>query len=479
MTMKSVDYSAEDLHKQLRAGKSAELAWLTAKANSRAIAETLCAMANGNGGILVLGVDARGHVQANTETSQLSKIASEACIQLEPPLLEAQSSQVLADGETVLVVRVPSGLQRVYSVQGAYYRRVGAFNRAMNADELRSLLLERGDAGFELQLVPGAFMSDLNMEQVLSYLESQPFSAIDNIPAALSSMGCIGLHESNLDDDSAAVRSINDYAPTVAGLLLFGRAPQHFLRSAEIICVRYAGAQMGDEFIRQDLGGCLVDQIRQAEAFVRSNMARDARIRGFEREDTSEYPTAVVREAIVNAVAHRDYSIRGEGIRIFLFSNRLEVYSPGRLPGHVTLENLVDERYSRNEAIVSVLNNMGYIERLGYGIDRMLATMEAQGLPTPVFHETAAGFKVTLYSAVHSSGSVRNGRTRLIGEELNSRQQTAMSYVRENGRITNNEYQQLAPDVSAETIRRDLVDLVSKNLLLRIGEKRATYYILK
>jgi ATP-dependent DNA helicase RecG len=278
-------------------------------------------------------------------------------------------------------------------------------------------------------------------------------------------------------------------------MLLFGRAPQQFVRSAEIICVRYAGQVMSDEFVRQDIGGTLADQIRQAEAFVFSNMRREMRISGLAREDSSEYPLAVVREAIVNAICHRDYSIRGEGIRLLMFSNRLEVYSPGRLPGHVTLHNLKDERYSRNEAIVAVLSDMGYIERLGYGIDRMISTMTEHGLAAPHFEETAAGFKVTLESAAVESSPTSNlvfpstaassaklplPPSVLAGlAPLTERQQQALAFIQVHGRITNSDYQALAPDVSAETIRRDLADLVEKNLLLRIGEKRATYYILK
>jgi ATP-dependent DNA helicase RecG len=265
----------------------------------------------------------------------------------------------------------------------------------------------------------------------------------------------------------------------VAGILLFGRDPQRFLRSAEVICVRYAGVMMGDEFVRQDLGGPLPDQLRQAEAFVAANMRRGMRIRGMAREETTEYPLAVVREALVNAIAHRDYSIRGEGIRLLMFSDRLEVYSPGRLPGHVTLANLKDERFSRNEAIVAVLSDLGYIERLGYGIDRMIATMEQAGLPAPRFEETAAGFKVTLQSAGADLVSSQPQQQPWSHLFLNERQEAALAFVREHGRITNSDLQELAPDVHPETIRRDLADLVEKSLLLRIGSKRATYYILK
>ena len=236
---------------------------------------------------------------------------------------------------------------------------------------------------------------------------------------------------------------------------------------------------MGDSFLKEEVRGTLPELIRRAEAFVSSNMRRGVRLRGLERVEETEYPIDVVREAIVNAVAHRDYQIRGDEIRVFLFSDRVEFYSPGRLPGHVTVENLVHERYSRNEAIVQVLSDLGFIERLGYGVDRMIRLMAEAGLPAPKFEETAAGFRVTLkgQGAGLLPETYDARQWRHLG--LNERQESALAYLVENERITNREYQDLCPDVSPETLRRDLADLVSKNLLLKIGEKRATYYILK
>lgn len=269
-----------------------------------------------------------------------------------------------------------------------------------------------------------------------------------------------------------------DRLPTYAGLLLFGRNPQQYLPSAEIIAVRYAGAAMSDEFVREDIRGPLGEQIRRAEAFLATNMRRGMRIRGFTREEVAEYPLAVAREAVVNAVAHRDYSLRGDSIRLLMFSDRMEVYSPGRLPGHVTLDNLLYERFSRNEVIVQVLSDLGFIERLGYGIDRMIAAMQEAGLPAPRFEETAAGFRVILLGHGHDLVSASPAQ-RWGNELLNPRQEQAMAHVAEQGRITNSAFQTLCPDVSPETIRRDLADLVERGLLMKIGEKRATYYIMK
>jgi ATP-dependent DNA helicase RecG len=217
-------------------------------------------------------------------------------------------------------------------------------------------------------------------------------------------------------------------------------------------------------------------------------------LQGLTREEQPAFPEDVLREVIVNAVAHRDYQVQGESIQIFCFSDRIRVYSPGRLPGHITVENIVRERFSRNPVVVQVLADMGFIERLGYGIDRMLRLLESAGQPAPHFQETAAGFQVTLNTQTLAPQPLQPGPTSLPGGqlppgvlphvqwphlELNARQEQALRYLIEQGRITNREYQTLCPDVSPETIRRDLSDMVHKDLLLRIGRKRATYYILK
>ena len=238
---------------------------------------------------------------------------------------------------------------------------------------------------------------------------------------------------------------------------------------------------MSDEFIREDIRDTLVEAVRRAEMWLSEHMRRGSRMVGLERQDWLQFPQGALREALVNAVAHRDYTIRGEGIRIALFGDRMECYSPGRLPGHVTVENIAAERFSRNETLVQVLADYGLIERLGYGIDRMLRQMADAGLPPPEFRETAAGFLVTLRGHV---GDDRNDVEGVDADEwrrlgLNERQIAAMLHLAEHRRITNRDLQDVAPDVSPETIRRDLADLVERGLLLKIGEKRGAYYILK
>jgi ATP-dependent DNA helicase RecG len=437
-------------------------------ASTAKLAEALVALANADGGRLVIGVDARsGAPRGLADPDAALDRALEAALSADPPLIIPLPRIEERDGKPVLVVAVPPGMPHVYSYKGKYLVRSGTSTRPLAPRHLRRLMMERGAASFESLLPEGAWPDDLDWDKAGQYL-----SNLGGLPAATR-------EEALLRRGCLTRAAGGDLRPTYAGLLLFGREPQRWVRSAQILVARYAGTAMGDSFVKEEVRGTLPEQIRRAEAFVTSNMRRGVRLLGLERVEETEYPVDVIREAIVNAVAHRDYQSRGDEIRIFLFADRIEFYSPGRLPGHVTVENLVRERFSRNETIVQVLSDMGFIERLGYGIDRMIRLMDEAGLPGPGFEETAAGFRVTLVGHGTSLISTEFDARRWRHLGLNERQEKALAYLAENERITNREYQELCPDVSPETIRRDLADLVDKNLLLKIGEKRATYYIFK
>lgn len=458
--------SDDDVRHALQSGPGERVAILSAKTSQRKIAETMVAMANASGGLLIMDGKAGSQVTGLADPAHIQEAVAAAALLPDPPLILAQPELVELDGRTVCVAQIPSGLPHVYSLKGQYLVRSGQRNRPLLPDELRRLLRNRNEASYESQVLKDATIEDLDVARIEGYQVHHTGIASDGGAELLLARGCL-----------AKVRS--KLRPTVAGMLLFGLEPQRWLRSAEITCVRYPGVTMSDDFFREDIRGVLSDQIRRAEAFVSANMRQGMRIRGLAREDTPEYPISVVREAIVNAVAHRDYSIRGDGIRVLMFSDRLEVYSPGRLPGHVTVENIVEERYSRNEAVVQVLSEMGFIERLGYGIDRMISVCQSEGLPQPLFVETAAGFKVTIFGHGPNLIGAAPPASLFAHMQLNPRQELALGFLQENRRITNRDYQQLCPDTSPETLRRDFADLVDRGILLKIGEKRATYYVLK
>jgi len=467
--------SAVDVAALLSAGSGESVAFAGANAGPVKLAETLAAIANAHGGLLLVGVTASGRATGLPNLEEAQAAIQAAGLLTSPPLILPLPHMVEHDEKKLLLVEVPPGLPHVYSMDGRYLTRTAGQNRLLSASELSALLLARGESGFESRPAPDATLDDLDLIPMQSYLvrlghpaaglEAHSVREAPDWQKTLLGRGCL-------------TQAGDGMLPTYAGILLFGREPQRFLRNAQITLVRYAGPQMGDEFLRHDASGILPEQIRQAEAFVNANMRRGMRIKGFTREETTEYPISVVREAIVNAVAHRDYAIRGDGIRVLMFSDHMEVYSPGRLPGHVTLDNLATERFSRNEAVVQALSDLGFVERLGYGIDRMVASMAEAGLPAPVFEEMVAGFRVTLRGRgdelVSAESAARWGNRR-----LNPRQERAVAYLAEHGTITNREFRELCPELSDETIRRELADLVDQGLIMKVGERKATYYILK
>ena len=211
----------------------------------------------------------------------------------------------------------------------------------------------------------------------------------------------------------------------------------------------------------------------QAEKFIRTNLQSVVRMVGLTHQETLEYPFNAVRELVINSVAHRDYNAQGDCIHLNIFSNQLEVTSPGGLPGPITIDNLLQARFSRNPVIVQVLADLGFVERLGYGLDRVVATMRENLLPPPHFEESTGVFRVTLHNEPADDLSAYQL------EDLNPRQVAALNYLASRKRITNRAYRELCPDVHQETLRRDLSDLVSRGVLLKIGDKKSTYYILK
>ena len=458
--------NANELHSLLADGNGASLELLPEKVSARELATSLIAFANAEGGTVILGAEKDGALVGLKAPERAHDTALRAFMLCNPPLMLPLPEAVESEGQMLLLLSVPKGLPHVYHLRGKYLVRDEKRNVPLGARRLRQLLLERGELGYESQIASGAARRDLDERKVKNYLNAvEAFADVDT-DEVLVRRGCLR-------------REGGEWRPTLAGLLLFGREPQ-LARQHGLLLAHYTGAEMSDHFEKEDVRDTLPEQIRRAENFVVAHMRRSARLNRLEREEKLEYPRAAVREVIVNAVAHRDYSIRGDDIRVAMFSDRIEVYSPGRLPGHVTIKNMVEERFSRNDVIVQLLADLGFIERLGYGIDRILRLMKEHGLPRPRFAETANGFKVTLFGpgeAWQPEPASEAARWQRFG--LNERQERALQWLQKNQRITNSDYHDLCPDVSEETLRRDLSELVDKNVLLKIGDKRATYYIFK
>lgn len=469
--MKPVSFTLQDLYNIIAQGKGPDLHWFQDGVSLSHLGATFVAMANTSGGTVLLGVSPRsGQIQGISNLRDTHDRIFQAALLADPPLVLPLPVLQNIEESQVLWVTVPAGLPYVYSMEGRYLWREGSRNTPIPARWLRQLLLERGAVQFETQIPPGATLDDLDMAQVNAYVERFRFLVVDG--AGLGS----DLAAEFLLQRGCLKRENGKLHPTYAALLLFGHHPQRWLPAATILSARFSGVTFGDQYIKQGINGSLPEQLHQAELFVRDNLRSVVRLLGLRNQETLEYPFEAVRELLVNAVAHRDYNLQGDCIHLNIFSDRLEVTSPGELPGPVTLKNLLEARFSRNAIIVQVLADLGYVERLGYGLERVVNLMGENGLQTPRFEEHAGTFRVTLLG--EPSHEALQFDTAQYGD-LNSRQQRALTYLAKHQRITNREYQTLCPDVHPETLRRDMADLVNRQVLLKIGDKRATYYKFK
>lgn len=444
----------------------ADLHWYPESVSVSDLAGTLAAMANTEGGRVILGVAPRaGKVKGVEDIEDTFDKVFQAAMLAEPVLVLPMPDIHLVGSEEVLLVRVPPGLPHVYNLGGRYLGRARRYNEPFSARKLRELLVSRGAAQFENRVPVGASLEDLDEEQVEAYVDKLNIPGEADWREVLNRRGCLK-------------KEGKKWAPTYAALLLFGKNPQRWLPNANIMAARFPGVSFSDESLKKEITGTLPQQLRRAENFLREKLRDVVRMIGLTHQITPEYPYEAVRELLVNAAAHRDYSIQGENVNLFIFSDRLEVHSPGELAGLVNMKNLLKSRFSRNAVIAQVLSDLGYVEQLGYGLNRVVTVMRQYGLRRPYFEETTGTFKVTLYGEPFPAQQLPD-LSRYRDLALNPRQKLALGYLATNERISNRIYRDLCPDVHPETLRRDFADLVRRKVLLKKGNKRATYYILK
>jgi len=431
------------------------------------LAEMMVAFANGDGGSIVVGKDSDGNVSNPQIYVEELEGALHQAEQLCRPVIQTGWEQFESEDGTVFVVRVVRSPELHALSDGRVLIRAGAENRPLSGDEIRLLAGSKSTGEFESETVAGATTTDFDDHVISEYihkLESRRHKSISRkIDEILLEAGAI----------------TRDGIPTIAGMLLFGSESHALLPQSGLVFVRFIGTDpRGSDGKagygrREEINGPLARVVENTWNVIHEEMTISAVVEGLEREEKPEYPPFAVREALVNAVCHRDYRLQGRRVEVRMFADRMEVISPGGLPGFITVDNIVDEHFSRNPRVVKGLFQWGYIEELGLGIDRMIESMVQAGHPPPEFKARPHAFTVTLY----------NNRSQKVMPKwqgnMNERQMRAVEHIQTNGRIANREYQQLCPDVSPETLRLDLSDMVDKGLLLKIGANKGTYYILK
>ena len=372
-------YSNEEISRQLRLGedsgwefKAVEFAGDRPRSPRRDDwADEISAFANANGGVLLCGVTDEGDVEGMTRTQmdELERLISEVCTDSVRPSLRVNIfRREISEDKAFLMVEVPEGHAQHDSPGGSFVR-VGSTKRVMTSDERLRLAQRRGQARFlwfDKQTVPGTGFGALD-EGLWKLLLSAEGAA--NPELALEKMGLLAL------DENGTMRA------TVAGVLLCNESPDQWLPNACITATRYRGTDRASEQLdAQTISGPLDRQIAQALAFAVRNMRVAAR-KDPAREDLPEYSRNALFEALVNAIVHRDYSIRGSRIRLSMFEDRIELCSPGSLPNNLTVDSMGDRQSTRNEVLTSALGRMSVGGIEGAGGRRSFMERRGDGIP--------------------------------------------------------------------------------------------------
>ena len=466
--------TSKELKQLIKKGESQTLEFKDERIHPRSLAETLAAFAAADGGIVLIGLADNGSVTgvSNFEQARDNLIYEAAgrnhC---EPQIQPIEVEKVeTTDGKIVIAVTVPADFETLHSVAGKYFLRVGSRNEPLTPRELRRLMFSRGEVSFERLACEKVKLNDLDNKLINRYIRKHEEHT--GRPLNLSkeeflvNLGCASKNGETM--------------PTNAGVLLFHQDPQLYLLQSQLLCVRFRGTDVIEYLDRKEFRGPLPELVDQATRFIKTHMRMGGRIPGIKRVDYPEYPEVAFREAIINAVIHRDWSIEGEFIRVFMFDDRIEVLSPGRLLPPITIKAMQNgevESRLRNPIIVEVFDRLGgYIEKLGTGIRRMIDAMKEHNLEPPHFELRGDLLKVTLPGPGEKFMELVQKAAESVNE-LNERQLEALQYLQKHQALTRKEYCELT-GVSPRTAHRDLTDLVERGLLKSLGKGRGSRYTL-
>lgn len=445
----------------------------TEERDQRAVAASAAAMANGTGGTIFYGVDNLGHATGLFEDESRHLLAEEMMAKIRmwtSPSMSPTADFLNTPEGVILAIHVLPAANPPVMVAGTAYRREGARNVEMTRTDLDRTFRSIPQT-FDRRPVPGATLSDLDENRLRRYIRQRQEKYPQSSPL-------IGTTEELWEEVKAVTLTEEGLVPNVTGILFFSRDPQRWIPHSRIKLARFQGKTPMGFIDRNDDTGTLPELVEMAEVFIRRNTRTASKIVEFESINVTEYPYPALREALVNAFAHRDWENRHEAVQVNIFDDRIEVHSPGEplLP----LDQLEGAHASRNDNLCILFKEIGEMEQYGTGVAKMRNLMEEHGLNPPRFEKQGPIFKVTFFGPgerILDLVADPTERVDLRALGLNERQIEGMRLIRnENRAISNADYRNMF-GVSDRTALRDLNQLVALGFVRRIGSGPQSLYV--
>lgn len=378
----------QELKQIFSLGESSFVEFKREDAHTDSLAKVIVAYSNFEGGDIWIGVEDDGTVSGISQPKLEEKIVQICRQNVSPPLIPAINIHTV-DGKKVMQVRIEKGKSKPYKTQGKFFIRAGSLSIEPTNEELMRLFQEGELLHFETKSVYGSSIQDLDRIKLDVYLREYRKIAFqeDELPQLLQNLRFVD----------------EEYRLTVVGMLFFGKNPTRRLPQAGIDLALFDGEdKTADVLDRKTAIDDVPSNINAALNFVKYN----SRLQYYfpkgaaQRLEMPDYDPFVVRELIANASQHRDWTIFGQQITVYMFSNRMEIFSPGKLPNTMSLKSaLSGVSYSRNPIHTQLLRDFDFIEKTGRGLNRIMKYYSSNSLKEPEFEADPHYFKVTLFKA--------------------------------------------------------------------------------
>lgn len=415
----------------------------------------IVAFANAAGGTIFCGVSDSGEIVGVDASNRAVSQIHDSARNCDPPIV----LRVSIIDRQVIKIEVPEGSEKPYQCSAGVFLRIGANSQKLKIKEVKELLT-RAPTFFDNQLYLEQLLKRILFRKAFNrYCQLTGIAKPSRIEHLLESLQAAG----RLPADN---RKAVGYYLTNAGVLLFTEAPQKIIRESYLTAVRYGGSDKFTIVDRQEITGDLILQIENALGFVKRQIGLSYEITGAaKRVERYEYPLEAIREALINAVVHRDYSFQNSCVYVNIFADRLEIENPGGIFRGIPLEEIEGRSVRRNPIVADLLYRAGYGEKLGSGIARIKQALRENNNPPPQIVSTNF-FAVRFYPRVATvSVETLNERELAILQLLKNSQSELAST-------------QLAAhlNMSTTTVTRAMKNLLSRSLVIRTGIGKSVKY---
>lgn len=373
----------------IKIGENETIEFKLDKIRNEHLSKELGALANFRGGSLLLGVSDKGKIVGLTRNDNEERLQNIA-YNFEPPI-PLQVEKISVDGTLLLNVKIHdiSGKPYVYksSTRNIYYTRSGSVSREATRAEVRRMFQDSAELHFEISKISGASVNDLDFFLINSFLTDYRNIFLESLDK----------NEQAALLENLSLTAKNNKA-TVLGIVLFGKNPSQFLPGCQVQVAVYSGndntSKVHDHRV---FSRALIADFPLILSYLENYNPHSFDESKGQRQESVKYPDFAVREAVVNALCHRDFTMQGQSVKIEIFPDRMIVTSPGGLPNTQTIDRIkTGISYARNPLLLQYFYDYRYVERLGRGVPKIIAAMEANGNAAPEFIDGGAYFQLVL-----------------------------------------------------------------------------------